>query len=110
MKFFSSRSWKWKAFYFPSLLVLSYLLSEKALTIDLSNKLGSWYTTPLPYKWSTQPNVTPHKARNLLSLSFGRNMAEGDSIFSKIIRKEIPSEFVHEDDQVCFFFFSVIHF
>ncbi|KAL9986732.1 hypothetical protein ACROYT_G000919 [Oculina patagonica] len=26
-------------------------------------------------------------------------MAEGDSIFSKIIRKEIPSEFLHEDDQ-----------
>jgi len=35
----------------------------------------------------------------LLSLSSGRNMAEGDSIFSKIIRREIPSEFVHEDDQ-----------
>ncbi|XP_068722797.1 adenosine 5'-monophosphoramidase HINT1-like [Montipora capricornis] len=26
-------------------------------------------------------------------------MAEGDSIFSKIIRREIPSEFLHEDDQ-----------
>ncbi|KAJ7388959.1 Histidine triad nucleotide-binding protein 1 [Desmophyllum pertusum] len=25
-------------------------------------------------------------------------MAEGDSIFSKIIRREIPSEFLHEDD------------
>lgn len=30
-------------------------------------------------------------------------MAEGDSIFSKIIRKEIPSEFLHEDDQVMHF-------
>lgn len=27
-------------------------------------------------------------------------MAEGDSIFSKIIRREIPSEFLHEDEQV----------
>lgn len=26
-------------------------------------------------------------------------MAEGDSIFAKIIRREIPSEFLHEDDQ-----------
>ncbi|XP_031566207.1 histidine triad nucleotide-binding protein 1-like [Actinia tenebrosa] len=26
-------------------------------------------------------------------------MAEGDTIFAKIIRKEIPSEFLHEDDQ-----------
>ncbi|KAM7432421.1 Histidine triad nucleotide-binding protein 1 [Porites harrisoni] len=26
-------------------------------------------------------------------------MAEGDSIFSKIIRREIPSEFLHEDEQ-----------
>lgn len=26
-------------------------------------------------------------------------MAEGDSIFSKIIRKEIPSEFVYEDEK-----------
>ena len=24
----------------------------------------------------------------------------GDTIFGKIIRKEIPSEFLHEDDQV----------
>ena len=29
-------------------------------------------------------------------------MAEGDSIFSKIIRREIPSEFLHEDEQVCY--------
>lgn len=26
--------------------------------------------------------------------------SSGDTIFGKIIRKEIPSEFLHEDDQV----------
>ena len=26
----------------------------------------------------------------------------GDTIFGKIIRKEIPSEFLHEDDQVAY--------
>ena len=31
----------------------------------------------------------------------GCKMADsGDTIFGKIIRKEIPSEFLHEDDQV----------
>lgn len=26
----------------------------------------------------------------------------GDTIFGKIIRKEIPANFIYEDDQVCF--------
>jgi len=51
------------------------------------------------------PSPRPHHVR---SVQFARNrgwwsvfkMAEGDSIFSKIIRREIPSEFLHEDDQV----------
>lgn len=35
-----------------------------------------------------------------LESSLVSKMAEGDTIFAKIIRKEIPSEFLHEDDQV----------
>lgn len=37
-------------------------------------------------------------------------MAEGDTIFAKIIRKEIPSEFLHEDDQVGQKCFSILLF
>lgn len=29
----------------------------------------------------------------------------GDTIFGKIIRKEIPSKIIYEDDQVCVFIF-----
>lgn len=32
------------------------------------------------------------------------NPAEEDTIFGKILRKEIPCEFIYEDEQVSFFF------
>ena len=44
------------------------------------------------------PVMSPSKRRHLERI--GCKMADtGDTIFGKIIRKEIPSEFLHEDDQ-----------
>lgn len=35
------------------------------------------------------------------------NPIEDDTIFGKILRKEIPCEFIYEDDRVSFFFFLI---
>lgn len=34
----------------------------------------------------------------------------GDTIFDKIIRKEIPAKIIFEDDEVCFIFIKLLHF
>ena len=37
-------------------------------------------------------------------VQFSTNQSRSDSIFSKIMRKEIPADIVHEDDKVSYVF------
>ena len=62
-----------------------------------SNKYGNYVAGSRRIGHRNLPNSRRTGERSLSSL----NMAsKGNSVFSRIIRRELPASFLHEDDQV----------